>query len=417
METRLQTGTIWSGILHAGAVFWVLLGDWLYAPDAPIQLPSMSVSTISAAEFDAMQSSAPKASDTPAEQPAAAPAEEPAQPEAPAMEESPAPPARPEAAPQPEPEPQPEPAPEPAPEPVATPPEPAPLPEPEPDPVPQPEPVPEDVVVLPEEQPIPSMSSSLRPKPKPADRVAPAPVSVPEEAVTAETPEQAVTEAPAETPQPPQEAREETVAEETGDVLRTEATEEQDEALGMTASVRPKARPSRPARPSAPAETPAAPAASSSASASDNSDSDADAIAAAVAAAAAESAAEPAPAASSSAGQGGSGNSSGPPLNAGEIGDIKSAIGNKWNLGSASSEVMRTTVIVRVEFTPDGKPGNISLVQSDGPSQQATDVAFAAARRAIQRAYVEGGIPLPADKYETWKVLEFVFDANGMRMR
>lgn len=411
METRLQTGTIWSGILHAGAVFWLLLGDWLYAPDAPIELPSMSVSTISAAEFDAMQSSAPRASDTPAEQPAAAPAEEPAQPQPPAMEESPAPPERPEAAPQPEPEP----LPEPAPQPVAPPPEPEPLPEPVPDPQPAPEPVPEDVVILPEEQPVPSMSSSVRPKPKPADRVAPEPVTVPEEAVTAEAPEEAVSEEPAETPEPPQEAREETVAEEAGDVLRTEATEEQDEALGMTASARPKPRPARPARPTTPAETPAAPAASAAASDSSDSDSDADAIAAAVAAAAAEP--DPEPAASSSAGQGGSGNASGPPLNAGEIGDIRSAIGNKWNLGSASTEVMQTTVIVRVEFSPDGKPGNISLIQSDGPSQQATDVAFAAARRAIQRAYVEGGIPLPADKYDTWKVLEFVFDANGMRMR
>ena len=27
------------------------------------------------------------------------------------------------------------------------------------------------------------------------------------------------------------------------------------------------------------------------------------------------------------------------------------------------------------------------------------------------------GIPLPPDKYDTWRVLDLVFDANGMRAR
>ncbi len=107
----------------------------------------------------------------------------------------------------------------------------------------------------------------------------------------------------------------------------------------------------------------------------------------------------------------------GPPLNAGEIGDVRSAIGNKWNLGNVSTDAMRTTVVVRVTFDPSGKPLNIELIESDGPTQDATNVAFAAAKRAVQRAFLEGGIPLPPDKYETWKVLELVFDPNGMRLR
>ena len=78
---------------------------------------------------------------------------------------------------------------------------------------------------------------------------------------------------------------------------------------------------------------------------------------------------------------------------------------------------MSTVVVVRVEFSPDGRPGNISLIESSGPTQAAIDTAFSAARRAIQRAYTEGGIPLPPDKYDTWKVLVLVFDANGMRFR
>uniref|UniRef100_UPI001CD7E784 cell envelope biogenesis protein TolA n=1 Tax=Xinfangfangia pollutisoli TaxID=2865960 RepID=UPI001CD7E784 len=301
----------------------------------------------------------------------------------------------------------PQPEAQPAPEP-----QPAPQPEPEPEPLPvSPEPQPEDVAVAPVDQPLPSMSSSTRPKPKPADVVSPVVETPPEEAVTAESPTPAVSETPVETPvEPPKEATQEVVPEDTGDVLRTEATEDQTEALGMTASVRPKSKPARPK----PTETPAKPAASespsSAATAEDSSDSDADAIAAAVAAAAAEEE----PAASSGAQGGGR---SGPPLTAGEIGDISSVIGKKWNVGSLSTDALSSVVVLRVEFSPDGRPGNITLIESSGPSQAGIQVAFDAARRAIQIAYRDGGIPLPADKYDTWKVLEFSFDGNGMRLR
>ena len=33
------------------------------------------------------------------------------------------------------------------------------------------------------------------------------------------------------------------------------------------------------------------------------------------------------------------------------------------------------------------------------------------------RAYADGGLPLPPEKYDTWRVLDLVFDANGMRAR
>src|SRR5690606_6114815 len=193
--------------------------------------------------------------------------------------------------------------------------------------------------------------------------------------------------------------------EETGDILETEATEEQEEALGMASSPRPKGKPSRPA----PVETPAAETATAAAEATN--DTDADAIAAAVAAAAAEE--EPASPSGGSAAPA----PSGPPLNAGEIGDVQAAIGSKWSLGTVSTEVMSTTIVVRVSFDPTGRPTDIQLIESDGPSQAATDVAFGAARSAIIRAAREGGIPFPPDKYETWKVVDFVFDPNGMRFR
>lgn len=250
------------------------------------------------------------------------------------------------------------------------------------------------------------MSSSVRPKPKPADIVAPDPVTPPPDAVTAETPEPAVSETPSETPQEPQEAQEATVPEETGDVLRTEATEDQDESLGMTASIRPKSRPSRPRPTETPAETASAPAAETDST----SDSDADAIAAAVAAAAAEAASEP-------ASSGATGGPSGPPLTAGEMGDISSAIGRRWNVGALSTDALSSVVVLRVEFGPDGRPANISLIESSGPSQAGIQVAFDTARRAVLQTARDGGIPLPPDKYDTWKVLEFSFDGNGMRVR
>ncbi|MBE2278569.1 MAG: cell envelope biogenesis protein TolA, partial [Rhodobacteraceae bacterium] len=60
METGLRQGVFWSGVGHAGAIVWILLGDWLFAPSAAPEIIPMQVSMISAAEFDAMQSTAPQ---------------------------------------------------------------------------------------------------------------------------------------------------------------------------------------------------------------------------------------------------------------------------------------------------------------------------------------------------------------------
>lgn len=398
-DTGLSRGTIYSGAGHVGLILWVVVGDWLFPHSEPAAIEIATVSMISEAEFQAMQSSAPAPSETPApEQPAAAEPEE--APAAPAAE--------------PEVQPEPQPAPQPEPEPAAeTPPEPEAVPQP-PEPVPDPvpaepvaEPAPDDVVLAPEEQPIPTMSSSMRPKPKPAPVVAPDPVSVPEETVTAETPTEATTEEPAETPpEMIEEPQTEAAPQETGDIVETEATEAQDEPLGMASSPRPKGKPSRPA----PVETPAAETAAET-PAEDTPDAAAEAaIAAALAEAAAEE--ETAPAGGSAAPA-----PSGPPLNAGEIGDVQAAIGSKWSLGAVSTDTMRTTIVVRVRFSSAGMPEDIQLIESDGPSQAATDTAFSAARSAIIRAAREGGIPFPPDKYETWKVVDFVFDPNGMRFR
>jgi hypothetical protein len=74
-------------------------------------------------------------------------------------------------------------------------------------------------------------------------------------------------------------------------------------------------------------------------------------------------------------------------------------------------------VVIRVSFAPDGRPTDFELIESNGPSQAAIDNLYSIARRAVNRTHTEGGIPLPPDKYDTWRVLDFVFDANGMRFR
>jgi hypothetical protein len=124
-----------------------------------------------------------------------------------------------------------------------------------------------------------------------------------------------------------------------------------------------------------------------------------------------------APAEDTAADTGGQDLPQGPPLTGGEMGDISSSIARKWNLGAASTDTMSTMIVVRVSFAPDGKPTNFELLEAEGPTQTGIDKLYESARRAVNRAYADGGLPLPADKYETWRVLDLVFDANGMRLR
>lgn len=385
----MQTGTIFSGIGHAGLILWVLVGDWLFAPDPVEEIIATQVSIMTSAEFDALQAAA---TPTPSEEPA---------------------PVRPQPRPEPEPEPVPEPVPEPEPEP-----EPAPEPEPEPEPQPEPEPAPSEAPQAAEEQPLPSVSPEENPLPEAAEIVAPNPVEVETEAPTSDRPTPAVSDEPAEAEVVEETPTEETVAEDTGDVLETEANSDQDEATGMTTSLRPRSRPERAPEPEPEVEVAAAePEAETPPSAElrvqpvDDQATE-DAIAALLEEAAEEPVAEEAVAET-----GGQDLPQGPPLTGGEMGDISSAIARRWNLGAASTEVLSTMVVIRVSFDASGKPVNFELIESSGPSQAAIDNLYSIARRAVNRTHTEGGIPLPPDKYDTWRVLDLVFDANGMRLR
>ncbi|HMO73626.1 MAG TPA: cell envelope integrity protein TolA, partial [Paracoccaceae bacterium] len=157
----------------------------------------------------------------------------------------------------------------------------------------------------------------------------------------------------------------------------------------------PPARPRHTPRPQAPPRGPADTAVE-------------DAIAAAVAAAAAEATATAAPAAPSAP--------AGPPMTAGEKDNLRRAIGSCWNLGTASTEAMNTTVTVLVAMVQDARPTSVTLMSSTGGSEAGTRSAFDAARRAILRCS-SNGLPLPPEKYDQWREIVMDFNPQGMRMR
>ena len=78
-----------------------------------------------------------------------------------------------------------------------------------------------------------------------------------------------------------------------------------------------------------------------------------------------------------------------PPMTQGERDALRVAVQQCWNVGSLSSEALRTTVVVSVEMSQDGRPdsGSIRMVSSSGGGEAAKQ-AFEAARRAISIALV-----------------------------
>lgn len=106
------------------------------------------------------------------------------------------------------------------------------------------------------------------------------------------------------------------------------------------------------------------------------------------------------------------------PLTATEMTDFVISVQRCWNVGSLSTEALRVTVSVGVSLNEDGKPDRESfgILAYEGGSKAAAQEAFEVARRAILRCGRDG-YDLPADKYETWKDLNVVFDPNGMHMR
>ena len=248
-----------------------------------------------------------------------------------------------------------------------------------------PEPVGDQAVLVPEVAP--------QAAPRPVPRVAPEPVAQPEPEA-APDPVQQDAVAPDDAGDTPQDTQEATAPEEATTQIVTEATK------APAASPRPPGR-----RPAAPAprvaETPAEQAPSDT-----TADVDAAAIAAAVAAA---QDATPVPAAAAP---------SGPPLSAGEKENLRVAVSSCWNVGSLSSEALRTTVVVAVNMAQDGRPivNSIQMIGSEGGSSSVAKQAYEAARRAIILCGSKG-YQLPSEKFSQWQEIEMTFNPEKMRVK
>jgi len=377
----LQTGTKFSLAGHGLLVGWVAFGAWL--PSEPLPLPVQEVAVISAEEFARLsqQIQAPEVTEAPS---SLTPPETPlAPPEVPVR-----PVTRPDTS-----------VPEATSEPVVDAPVPA-LPEPEPEPeiadtlpepVTPPDTLPESPAIVPS-QPVPELV-------RPAERVAPVPVEAPEDEVAIDdlvqpevSPDQgALSE---------QEVQEATAPEAASDRIVTEANEsdEAEPAPPVTApltSVRPRTRPGRPAPAEVAETTPAAPQ-------EDQSSAIEDALAAAIAGGGEVAAPEP----------------SGPPLTVGEKDALRVSVSKCWNVGSLSTEALKTTVEVAVSLDPDGRPktSTIRMMSSTGGSTNAARQAYEAARRAIIRCGAKG-FSLPSDKYDHWRDIVMTFNPEKMRIK
>lgn len=108
----------------------------------------------------------------------------------------------------------------------------------------------------------------------------------------------------------------------------------------------------------------------------------------------------------------------GPPLTSGEKDALRVAVSACWNTGSLSTDALRTTVVVSVEMSQDGRPqaDTIRMLTSQGGSGDAVRQAFEAARRAIIRCGANG-FGLPVDKFDSWRNIEMTFNPEKMRIK
>lgn len=104
------------------------------------------------------------------------------------------------------------------------------------------------------------------------------------------------------------------------------------------------------------------------------------------------------------------------PLTPGELDGLRAAIQACWNVGSLSSEALRTTVVVTFVIAPNGIPdaGTIAMESHEGGSVAAARQAYEAARRAIIRCGVSG-FRLP-DR-DRWSLTTIRISFNPERMR
>ncbi len=89
------------------------------------------------------------------------------------------------------------------------------------------------------------------------------------------------------------------------------------------------------------------------------------------------------------------------------------AVQGCW-VADPASEAGRVSVTVAFEVTRDGRvAGNVQLLTHNASSAEAANSALEATRRAILRCQGDG-YPLPAEKYEQWRLVEMTFNPEQM---
>jgi len=363
------SGTAISGLGHAALIGWVLVGGMFMRPTPSRVETVANVALISADQFSALQSIAPKT------------VIEPPEVQSPTSEEAPkvVAPADTPVAPADRPAPTPEPSVEKAPEkPDLTPPQ-------------------TEVVVQSPEPPAPPLNEELaviKPEetaPRPVDRVAPVPsaLSVPE-ARDDVVKREATVAAPSDAPATPIE--ESTAPKAANTKIVTEAERVK---IAPERSVRPKSRPKPTKVVAKPAPKPEKPAV--------------DPLQAALSEALsgeATKAETPSP------------RPSGPPLTASDKEGLRVAVSNCWNVGSLSTDAQRVVVVIGFSVGRDTRPKNetIRLISSTGGSGVSVNQAFETGRRAIIICGRKG-FPLPDDKFEQWRDIEITFNPERMRIK
>jgi hypothetical protein len=108
----------------------------------------------------------------------------------------------------------------------------------------------------------------------------------------------------------------------------------------------------------------------------------------------------------------------GPPLTGSEKEGLRVAVSKCWNVGSLSSEALRTVIVVGVAMNRDGTPNinSIQLLSHSGGSEEAAKRIFAVSRSAIIRCGAKG-FNLPGDKYSQWQDIEMTFNPEKMRFK
>ena len=136
-----------------------------------------------------------------------------------------------------------------------------------------------------------------------------------------------------------------------------------------------------------------------------------DSIADAVAAAVSEADAEP-------AGSNGTVENAGPPMTDGEKDALRVAVQACWNVGTLSSDALKTSIAVGVTVALNGVPdaASIRMIGFEGGTEASARQAYEAARRAIIRCGAKG-FQLPPEKYEQWRNIEMTFNPEKMRIK